>query len=93
MKINLDEIIKNYSKDKSPESLQKELNSISNFEKELNNIDPNYKDNLFDKLLNANKTAIGENHENIVKRGISGMDVKDAISQMISLKNNNSKHN
>lgn len=93
MKINLDEIIKNYSKDKSPESLQKELNSISNFEKELNNIDPNYKDNLFDKLLNSNKTAIGENHENIVKKGISGIDVKDAISHMISLKNNSSKHN
>jgi hypothetical protein len=89
MKMNLDEIIKNYSKAKSPESLQKDLDSISNFEKDLNNIDPNYKDNLFDKLLNSNKNAKSENKQNLNHKDFSGMDLKDAISQMVSLRCNN----
>ncbi len=84
MKINLDEVIKNYSKAKSSESLQKELNAISNFEKDLNSIDQNYKDNLFDKLLNTNNNAM-------LEKAFSGLDLKDAISQMISLKSDNSK--
>lgn len=90
MKMKLDEIIKNYSKAKSPESLQKELDSISNFEKDLNSIDPNYKDNLFDKLLNSEKNAKKENQQNSNHKDFSGMDLKDAISQIVSLR---CKHN
>jgi hypothetical protein len=93
MKMNLGEIIKNYSKAKSPECLQKELNSISNFEKELNSIDPNYKDNLFDKLLNSDKKTINNQHEKIGNVPISGMDFKDALSNMISLNDKNSMLN
>ena len=93
MKMNLGEIIKNYTKEKSPQYLQKELNSISKFEKELNSIDHNYKDNLFDKLLNSDKKAISDQHEQIGNVPISGMDFKDALSNMISLNDKNSMLN
>lgn len=85
MKMNLGELMKNYPKAKCPQTIQKELNAINNLEKDLNSIDPNYKENLFDKLLNSDKNVLNNKLDQKNKGGFSGIDLKNAFCSMISL--------
>ncbi len=88
MKMNFEKFINNYANTKNNEiDIKKDFSTLSKIEKELNCIDIDYKENLFEKLLNLdNKKFKKENINNFSRNERNNKD-----HNIVYLKNIESK--